>query len=129
MDIIYNEDEMRYETERDGVIYCTTDGKPEDLAELKEKLCTMLLSIGEIDWNARLCAANELLETKNKAWLEEGEAPLTVEVFMKRLHLTEVMFENGGIFFWYDDDDMFWGHTISVLCDLDGKVLFAEMMG
>lgn len=129
MNIVYNKDEMRYEAEQDGVIYCTADGKPEDLTELKEKLSDMLPTIGDIDRDARLCAANELLETKNRAWLEEGEAPLTAETFMQRLRLTEVVFEDGGIFFWYDDDDMFWGHTISVLCDSDGTVLFAEMMG
>ena len=133
MDIIYNEDAMRYETEQDGVIYCTADGKPEELTGAKEKLCEMLPRIGDIDREARRCAADELLETKNGAWLEKDEAPLTAEDFMNRLQLTEVVFEvvgeEGGIFFWYDDDDMFCGHTVSVLCDLDGKVEFAEMMG
>ena len=77
---------------------------------------------------ARICAADELLETKNDSWLDEGEEPVTAEAFMNRLQLVEAEFDIDGITFWYEDDDMFWGHSIMVVCDKNGIAKFSEMM-
>lgn len=129
MNFNYNEDEMRYEIEVDDVIYCTVDGKKEELAEVKDLLISAYPTFGELDNKARKCAADELLNTKNDSWLEEGEDPLNAEEFMERLILTKVEVDHdGSVIFWYEDDDMFWGHYVSVFCK-DGEAKFAEMQG
>lgn len=127
MDIRYNEDNMRYEIEEDDVIYCTVDGEEDELEDVKAMLISACPTFGKLDKKARKCASDELLKTKNESWLEEDEAPLTADEFMKRLLLTEAVVDHdGSVIFWYEDDDMFWGHSISVSCN-DGEPEFANM--
>lgn len=66
-------------------------------------------------------AAEELLDLGNDwcfdAW--EGEekdfVPLSVEDFMARIRLTSIsLSEDNSFSLWYDDGDIFWGHSIEV---------------
>jgi hypothetical protein len=44
-----------------------------------------------------------------------GERPITEDEFAQRILLTEFAVSPGGRFTaWYEDDDMFWGHVITV---------------
>jgi len=72
-------------------------------------------------WKARLedFAVKQLLQLKNKTWLEEGESELTAAEFVARMTLTSISIESDGEFsFWYDDGDLFWGHVIMVSGDM-----------
>ncbi len=129
MNLTYDSDNMRYETEIDGIIYATIDGEESELHSAKEILLSMLNRRTELERAARACAADELLETKNESWLEENEKPVTREAFIQRLELEEVEADEEGFRFWFNDDDMFWGHMVMVQFDTDGKPDFAEMMG
>ena len=128
MDILYSTDNSRYEIQENNVIYHTVDGEKEKIKVAKEVMISLFPDINEIDRKARICAADELLETKNSSWLEEWEEPVTAKAFMNRLQLVEAEFDIDGITFWYEDDDMFWGHSIMVVCDKNGIAKFSEMM-
>ncbi len=72
-------------------------------------------------WNQRIedYALKELLDLKNDAWLEDGDSPLTPKDFLRRMTLTSISVSSDGEFeFWYDDGDLFWGHSIMVSGDL-----------
>ncbi len=34
-----------------------------------------------------------------------------------------------GVTFWYDDGDLFWGHTVTVDSSADGMPRYAQMLG
>lgn len=64
---------------------------------------------------ARTFACDQLLELKNDVWLDEDEAPLTAAQFGQRMTLDSlVLFNGGSIDFYFDDGDLFLGHTIVV---------------
>lgn len=83
----------------------------------------------------RAFAADELTKLAND-WLqdsvEEGEkpAPITKEEFMRRMKIdTLSVTPMGDLIVDYDDDDMFWGHTIEVTANIDGGISEADMVG
>lgn len=86
----------------------------------------------QASWNERLlrCAVEHLLELKNDNWLDDDEEPLTEEQFMSRMRLAEIsMDEDGSFSFWYDDGDLFFGHTIVVAGNLTDGPTDACFMG
>ena len=57
----------------------------------------------------------KLLDLKNGNWLEEDEKELTAADFLSRVSLSSITVDPTGSFeFWYDDGDLFWGHSIMV---------------
>ena len=72
-------------------------------------------------WYQRIvaCAIEWLLPLKNDNWLKDGEEPLTAAVFAGRMSLTSISVDQGGTFqFWFNDGDLFLGHSITVDGDL-----------
>ena len=85
----------------------------------------------------RELAAKNLTELANN-WLSQDEesardpetAPITEEEFAQRILLTEVSVSPGGRFTaWYEDDDMFWGHVITVDGTLKKGPVDADIQG
>lgn len=105
------------EAEWNGETVCVTfpvDGDKPDESALKT---AELLWSDQAKWNSRIeeYATRELLEIKNDTWLEEGESELTAKQFVARMTLTSVSVSSDGEFeFWYDDGDLFCGHSIVV---------------
>jgi hypothetical protein len=59
-----------------------------------------------------------LLEVKNGSWLNEGELPMSEAQFMRKMKLESITVEEDGSFdFWFEDGDIFWGHSIEVRGD------------
>ena len=84
------------------------------------------------DWDsrARERATEGLLSVKNESWLGDGEQPVTAAKFKKRLKPESVTIREDGSFdFWYEDGDLFWGHSIEVRGDLDGGFSDAAFHG
>ncbi len=59
----------------------------------------------------------------------EDEEPISREDFINILTLKRVEFNADGITFWYDDGDLFWGHTVMVDSSADGTPRYAQMLG
>jgi hypothetical protein len=84
----------------------------------------------EWDAQARACAIRDLLQLKNDNWLQESEDPLSSETFTDRMRLETIAVLPGGAFeFYYDDGDLFWGHTIVVRGTLENGATDADIAG
>lgn len=86
------------------------------------------------DKSMREFAAKELTELANEwqASDDEGEntEPITEEVFAERIALSELSLTYEGDFTaYYDDDDLFWGHTIEVCGSLEHGIESADIAG
>ena len=84
----------------------------------------------DCDIRARECAAKELLSVKNGAWLEDGEKKFTADQFKNRMTMESIKVSPNDKFeLWYDDGDLFWGHSIVVYGTLKDGPQRAEMCG
>ena len=88
------------------------------------------------DEKVRSFAADQLLDQANDwaqdaAENEDGEyEKITREQFMERLELDAVQISADGRFeFWFNDGEMFWGHSIHVTGSLDQGPESAQMEG
>jgi len=60
------------------------------------------------------CAAR-LLHLKNEVWLQEGEQPLSQQSFAAAIELNGMLaFSEGSFEMYFNDNDIFGGHTILV---------------
>lgn len=74
------------------------------------------------DESARVFCASKLLPLKNETWLEDQEEPITEEEFIETLDLEGITaFSDESFSLYFDDNDMFWGHSIVV--DVKDNVL------
>ena len=89
------------------------------------------------DKSLRAMAAQKLTTLSNE-WLADNDQidrdpkkdPITEEEFARRIQLTEFSVSPGGRFTaWYEDDDMFWGHVITVDGTLKKGPIDADMQG
>lgn len=100
---------------------------PEATIEAAERLVS---TIRDWDRKARDLAVKELLSVKNESWLEEGETEVTSEQFKKRMKAESItVHEDGSFDFWYEDGDLFWGHSIEVRGDFDSGFTRAGFHG
>jgi len=93
------------------------------LATIEKKIA----SIRRDEPKFREFAARKLLKLANE-W-SEGEK-VTKEDFISRMRLQTIAFDNElSIGLYYEDGDLFWGHTITVDIDNKGKCTRAEIQG
>lgn len=72
--------------------------------------------------------AGELLDTHNEVW-NEGEA-IDANTFSNRIKLEGILFFcDGNAQLYYNDDDLFWGHTIVVGVSNLGNFRDAQIYG
>jgi len=69
----------------------------------------------------------------NDTWADpdEGFSPLSADEFLERikLELVDVMDEEGALSLYFDDSDLFGGHTIDLFWTADGKMHDATLAG
>ena len=106
---------------------------PGESGKLEELLATSrILFRAQDPWCHRATdyAVSELLTLKNEAWLGEDESELSAAQFRARIKLTSIVIRSGERFeFWYEDGDLFWGHSISVSGDLINGPKDANIQG
>ncbi|SFH61715.1 DUF2262 domain-containing protein [Planctomicrobium piriforme] len=114
--------------EKTKVTFRSKDGKPDQAAiENSEKLWS-----NEFHWEKRIkvIAVEDLLELKNENWSDEDDPEFTAEEFVKRMTLQTICVQNDGRFeFWYDDGDLFSGHSIVVRGSLEKGIRDASIQG
>lgn len=95
------------------------------------------LMAGQADWDGRVraYAAEALLSLAND-WAQDGgeedQEPeeITREQFMARMELESIQVYGDGRFeFWFNDGELFWGHSIHVTGSLDRGPDWAQMEG
>jgi hypothetical protein len=90
------------------------------------------LFLEQSNWDHRIadCVVEELLALKNEVWLQDGEDELSPQDFISRMTLRSINIDESGLFvFWYDDGDLFWGHSIEVVGDLSNGPMHADIAG
>lgn len=138
----------RYETEND-VEWCGDNIKISFDSENDDADEMLVIAIAEEfynnrqEWNRKIreFAAHEMTELAND-WLEseydEDESDeenetvheITEKEFAERISTCDISFNSNGDFLvFYDDDDMFWGHTIIVRGNVKTGLESAEMFG
>lgn len=87
-------------------------------------------NIIELDEKLRRYASSELLDLAND-WLDDDDmGSITVDEFYECITMPSFTFNNdGSISVYYDDDDVFAGHTICVSTDSSGNPDCAEIAG
>ena len=91
------------------------------------------------DWDKSLRAkAAQKLTAQANEWLADNDQternsekdPITEDEFAQRIMLTEFTVSPGGRFTaWYEDDDMFWGHVITVDGTMKKGPIGADIQG
>jgi hypothetical protein len=72
------------------------------------------------------CLARDVLCLKSENWQEEDGSTVSREQFESRISLKRITVRPDGDFeFWYDDDNLFWGHDIAAM----GKIAGGELSG
>jgi hypothetical protein len=78
---------------------------------------------------ARRCAAEEMLEVCNNAWLGE-EGPLTGAELFRRLELVRIgLEEDGSLLLTYDAGESFGGHLVDAEIGPDRSFRGADLVG
>ena len=111
----------------------------EDEGETEKVEQLMSTFISEIDTllpKAKECIANEFLDLYNDNWRfgdddeDDPDKPeLTKEEFMENLCLQSLLFYSEDVEVFFDDNDMFFGHSL-IASDFDGENFnYTQMFG
>jgi hypothetical protein len=102
----------------------TTPREPEKTAE------SLLENQAAWDEKIRARAAQDLLELKNSTWTNDDDSMETEASFIAKMTLNSISVRPDGDFtFWFDDGDLFFGHSICVGGNLNGTLTKAEIAG
>lgn len=111
----------------------------EDEGETKKVEQLISTFFNEIDTllpKAKECIANEFLDLYNDNWRfgdededDEDKPELTKEEFMEGLSLQSLLFYSEDVEVFFDDNDMFLGHSL-IASDFDGENFnYSQMFG
>ena len=127
-----------FETELDWLgaeVTVSFDQEDEQVMKKSQDTARALLT-GAADWDRRVreYAAGELLDLAND-WSQDmdedgGAVEVTREQFMGRMELEAIQVDSeGGFEFWFDDGNMFCGHSIHVTGNLTDGPDWVQMEG
>ena len=102
----------------------------ENKTELK-KVKDIFSNIEIIDFieKAKDYAAKKLLKLKNDLWLEDDEKEVTKKEFRARMKFTSLYVFSESANFYFDDGDLFWGHSIEVNVNKNLEFTDANIVG
>lgn len=132
--------ELRY-TKKDGDYSsaCNWQGRripiylscePEDAEQALKYLEQMYTDQKQWDKKMRDFIVDELLSTAND-WLSDGDEPeITGEEFARRITISSIeMYDDGSFTIYFDDDDIFAGHSIDVYGNMEEGIKSADLIG
>lgn len=82
-----------------------------------------------IEHCAKEFAVKQLLNLKNSEWLDNDEAPVSELGFKSRLALESIERGDQNIEVWFKDGGLFYGHSICVRLDFNGKGVSSDLYG
>lgn len=122
-----------------SVSFDTDDDNENTAKEASRTACSLLADCKNWDEKARKYAAHLFAEDATEWKMDSDEfagvdckdiPPISEEEFANRLTISEICISNDGSFqFYYDDDDMFWGHVVIVRGDLETGLEGGEIAG
>ena len=123
----YKEKDKAYKLVKEDIeYYFSADNK----AELK-KARNIFSNIEIIDFieKAKEYTVKKLLKLKNDLWLEEDEKEVTKKEFKARMKFTSLYVSSESANFYFDDGDLFLGHTIEVNVNQNLEFTDANIVG
>lgn len=79
---------------------------------------------------ARDFATSKLLNVRNRNWREAHEKVLTAKQFASHLKIAGLhVYEDGTSVVYFDDGDLFWGHSVAVYVGSKGAMQSASIEG
>ena len=114
-------------------IILENEGETEKVEQLMN---TFISEIDTLLPKAKECIANEFLDLYNDNWRfgdddedDEDKPELTKEEFMEGLSLQSLLFYSEDVEVFFDDNDMFFGHSL-IASDFDGENFnYSQMFG
>ena len=98
-----------------------------DTEKIEQQMNTFISEIDTLSQKAKECIANEFLDLYNDNWRfgdddeDDPDKPeLTKEEFMDALSLRSLLFYSEDVEVFFDDNDMFLGHSL-IASDFDGE--------
>ena len=77
-----------------------------------------------------LATEEKMIKLKNNTWLGEGELPITIDDFRKRISIDSIVFfDDKSSVIYCNDGDIFWGHSIAIDSNKKGKYKGANLVG
>ena len=124
--VVINGEELRVE------IILEDEG---DTEKIEQQMNTFFSEIDSLSQKAKECIANEFLDLYNDNWRfgDDEDNPdkpeLTKEEFMEAISLQSFLFFSEEVKVFFDDNDMFFGHSL-IASDFDGENFnYAQMFG
>ncbi|MDZ8053489.1 MAG: DUF2262 domain-containing protein [Aulosira sp. ZfuVER01] len=112
----------------DNLVNLSVDTEDVETTAVIELACHSFIRLQEQEINYRHCAANQLLDLYNHIWSNGDE--IDCQSFMKLIKLEDIHFNfDGSANLYYDDGDLFCGHTIIVSIDCNGAFEDARIAG
>ena len=123
-----NKEELNlYKLVKEGIEYYFNAENKEELKKVKKIFSNIELT--DFIKKAKEYSAHKLLELKNDSWLEEDEKEVTEKEFKERIKFAGLHIFSESATFYFDDDDLFWGHTIKVTVNQKLEFTNANIVG
>ena len=111
------------------VTICFSNDK-KNLNQIIQEVRSVINDKVKWDKQVRVFVADDLLDYRNETCLQDGEEPLTHEDFQKRIELNSISFRHDGqIEFWFGDDDIFFGHLLTVNAQINSGCISVDING
>ena len=124
---IYNKKLNAYKLFKEEIEYYFSADNKEELKKVKNIFSNIELT--QFIEKAKEYTAHKLLKLKNDLWLEEDEKEVTKKDFKDRMKFTSLYVFSESANFYFDDGDLFWGHTIEVTINQNLEFIAANIVG
>lgn len=124
---IYNKKLNAYKLFKEEIEYYFSADNKEELKKVKNIFSNIELT--QFIEKAKEYTAHKLLKLKNDLWLEEDEKKVTKKDFKNRIKFTSLYVFSESANFYFDDGDLFWGHTIEVTINQNLEFIDANIVG
>ena len=124
---IYNKKLNAYKLFKEEIEYYFSADNKEELKKVKNIFSNIELT--QFIEKAKEYTAHKLLKLKNDLWLEEDEKEVTKKDFKDRMKFTSLYVFSESANFYFDDGDLFWGHTIEVTINQNLEFIDANIVG
>lgn len=123
----YKEKDKAYKLVKENIEYYFSAENKEELKKVKD----IFSNIEIIDFieKAKDYTTKKLLKLKNDLWLEEDEKEVAKKEFKARMKFTSLYVFSESANFYFDDGDLFWGHTIEVTVNQNLEFTDANIVG
>ena len=124
---IYNKKLKSYTLVKEEIEYYFSADNKEEQKKVKNIFSNIELT--HFIEKAKDYTAHKLLKLKNDLWLEEDEKEVTKKDFKDRMKFTSLYVFSESTNFYFDDGDLFWGHTIEVTINQNLEFSAANIVG